>query len=145
MTTEGPVVSAPLAELPVTQAKKSLVDIESGAIVQEEQLNFDPTALIEKYLAERDKRLARNQGVEQYVLLDGKLSHYLRDPWVEPGFERDPIEEEVDVVIIGGGYSAQVVAVRLMEAGVNKFRIIEKAGDFGGTWYVSMPITRAFM
>jgi hypothetical protein len=60
----------------------------------------------------------------------------LKDPWVEPGFERDPIEEEVDVVIVGGGYGAQVVAVRLIEAGVDKFRIIEKAGDFGGTWCV---------
>lgn len=40
----------------------------------------------------------------------------------------------MDVVIVGGGYGAQVVAVRLIEAGVNNFRIIEKAGDFGGTW-----------
>ena len=81
------------------------------------------------------RRLARNEGIEQYTLLDGDhLSHYLEDPWVEPGFTRDPIEEETEVVIIGGGYGAQVCAVRLIEAGVNDFRIIEKAGDFGGTW-----------
>lgn len=136
MTTKGPIAPAPVAEVPIPQSEKTVVDIKTGEIAQEETLPFNPAALKEKYLAERDKRLARNQGVEQYLSLDGKLSHFLKDPWVEPGFQRDPIEEEVDVVIIGGGYGAQVVAVRLIEAGVNNFRIIEKAGDFGGTWYV---------
>jgi hypothetical protein len=136
MTTQGPIVPASAAEVPVPQADKSIVDIRTGEIANEEPLPFDPVAIKERYNAERDKRLARNQGVEQYLLLDGKLSHFLKDPWVEPGFEREPIEEEVDVVIVGGGYGAQVVAVRLIEAGINNFRIIEKAGDFGGTWYV---------
>lgn len=62
------------------------------------------------------------------------LSHYLIDPWVEPGFTRDPVEQTAQVVIIGGGYGAQLVAVRLIEAGVKDIKIIEKAGDFGGTW-----------
>jgi hypothetical protein len=136
MATEGPFAPAPVAEVLIPQTEKSPVDIKTGEIAQEEPLPFDPAALKEKYIAERDKRLARNQGVEQYLVLDGSLAHYLKDPWVEPGFERDPIEEEVDVVIVGGGYGAQVVAVRLLEAGVKNFRIIEKAGDFGGTWYV---------
>ncbi|KAF1918054.1 hypothetical protein BDU57DRAFT_446546 [Ampelomyces quisqualis] len=135
MATEGAIASAAVAEVPIPQFDKTVVDSKTGEIAQEQTLSFDPAALKEKYLAERDKRLARNQGVEQYLSLDGKLSHFLEDPWVEPGFERAPIEEEVDVVIIGGGYGAQVVAVRLIEAGVNNFRIIEKAGDFGGTWY----------
>jgi hypothetical protein len=134
MATKDPIVPAPVAEVPVPQSEKSVVDIKTGEIAQEEPLPFDPAALKEKYLAERDKRLARNQGVEQYQVLDGKLSHFLKDPWVEPGFEREPIEEEVDVVIVGGGYGAQVVAVRLIEAGINSFKIVEKAGDFGGTW-----------
>lgn len=137
MATAGPVPPAPVAELPTPQfgSEKSPVDIRVGTIAQKEPLGFDPAALKSKYLEERDKRLARNQGVEQYVLLDGPLSHHLRDPWVEPGFKRDPVEEEVEVVIVGGGYGAQVVAVRLIEVGVNSFRIVEKAGDFGGTWY----------
>ncbi|EAT90979.2 hypothetical protein SNOG_01330 [Parastagonospora nodorum SN15] len=135
MAAKGPVAPAPVAEVPIPQTQKTVVDIKTGELAQEETLPFDPAALKEKYLAERDRRLARNQGVEQYLSLDGKLSHFLKDPWVDPGFERDPIEEEVDVVIVGGGYGAQVVAVRLIEAGVNNFRIIEKAGDFGGTWY----------
>lgn len=130
---------AALAEVPVPDLDKQEVDIKVEEKIEEKieetPLPFDPVKLKEKYLAERDKRLAKGQGVEQYIVLDGHLSHYLQDPWVEHGFTRDPIEEEVDVVIIGGGYGAQVVAVRLLEAGVTNFRIVEKAGDFGGTWY----------
>lgn len=122
-------------EIPVPDVPKQQVDVKVKEKVEEQApLPFDPVALKEKYLAERDKRLARGQGVEQYIVLDGPLSHYLKDPWVEPGFQRDPVEEETDVVIVGGGYGAQVVAVRLLEAGVKNFRILEKAGDFGGTW-----------
>lgn len=136
MATAGPISAAPIAEVPIPEsdAPKSTVDIKTGVLAQEDDLSFDPAALQAKYLEERDRRLARSEGVEQYTLLDGHLSHYLEDPWVEPGFTRDPIEEETEVVIIGGGYGAQVCAVRLIEAGVNDFRIIEKAGDFGGTW-----------
>ena len=136
MATVKIVAPAPIAEVPIPLADKAATDAKVEEIAEEVPLPFDPVALKEKYLAERDRRLARNEGVEQYTLLDGKLSHYLRDPWVEPGFTRDPVEEETDVVIVGGGYGAQVVAVRLIKAGVKNFRIIEKAGDFGGTWYV---------
>lgn len=136
MATAKIIAPAPIAEVPVPIADKPTVDAKVDEIAHQKPLPFDPAALKEKYLAERDRRLARNAGTEQYTLLDGKLSHYLKDPWVEPGFTRDPIEEETDVVIVGGGYGAQIVAVRLIESGVKNIRIIEKAGDFGGTWYV---------
>lgn len=93
---------------------------------------FDPVALKERYLAERDKRLQHGGGINQYQLIeeDNQFSGYLKDPWCKP-FTRDPVIEVDDVVIIGGGYGAQLVAVRLMEAGVQNIRLIEKAGDFG--------------
>ena len=93
---------------------------------------------VEKYLAERDKRLKQSvSGIDQYRLVeeDGIFKNYLKDPWVEPGFTREPVKEVVDVVIVGGGYGAQLVAVKLIEAGITNVRLIEKAGDFGGTWY----------
>ena len=136
MATVNTIAPAPIAEVPIPLTYRSVVDVKTEDLAEEEPLSFDPKALKEKYLAERDRRLARNEGVEQYTLLDGGLAHYLKDPWVEPGFTREPVQEETDVVVVGGGYGAQVVAVRLIEAGVKKFRIIEKAGDFGGTWYV---------
>lgn len=103
MATAKIVAPAPLTEVSVPLTDKSSVAIRTQEIAQEETLPFDPVALKEKYLAERDKRLAREEGVEQYTLLDGKLTRYLKDPWVEPGFTRDPVEEETDVVIVGGG------------------------------------------
>jgi len=105
-------------------------------VVQPQTLSFDPEKLKHKYDEERDKRLKYGRGVEQYVAVEGVFEHYLQDPWVKPGFTRDPIEEEVDVVVIGGGYGAQLVAARLIENGIKNIRLIEKAGDFGGTWSV---------
>jgi cyclohexanone monooxygenase len=97
-------------------------------------LGFDPKALREKYRAERDKRL-RSDGNEQYVKIDGQFARYLDDPYVEPGFSRAPLTDEVDVAIIGGGFGGLLAGARLREAGVKDIRVIEKGGDFGGTWY----------
>ncbi|MEE2674646.1 MAG: NAD(P)/FAD-dependent oxidoreductase [Myxococcota bacterium] len=97
-------------------------------------LAFDPDALREKYRAERDKRV-RADGNEQFIEVTGDFSHYVDDPYIEPGFERDPLSDEVDVVVIGGGFGGLLAGTRLREAGVPDIRIIEKGGDFGGTWY----------
>ena len=83
--------------------------------------------------AERDKRL-RPDGPEQYVEPTGRFAHYLDDPYVEPE-PREPLFDEVDVVFIGGGFAGLVSGARLKQAGVDDVRIIEKGGDFGGTWY----------
>jgi hypothetical protein len=97
-----------------------------------EGLDFDPVKLREKYLAERDKRL-QNGGINQYRLVEDSLASYLKDPYCEP-FEREPVDLDLEVAIVGGGYGAQLVAVRLLEAGITNFKLIEKGGDFGGTW-----------
>lgn len=101
---------------------------------QEVDLGFDPDALRAKYRTERDKRL-RDDGNEQYLQVTGKFAHFVGDPYVEPGFSREPLTDDVDVVIIGGGFGGLLAAARLREAGVTDLRIIEKGGDFGGTWY----------
>jgi cyclohexanone monooxygenase len=97
-------------------------------------LGFDPEALRAKYRAERDKRL-RQDANEQYVEIRGDFAHYLEDPYVKPGFTREPLTDEVEVVVIGGGFGGLLAGARLREAGVKDIRIIEKGGDFGGTWY----------
>jgi cation diffusion facilitator CzcD-associated flavoprotein CzcO len=97
-------------------------------------LDFDPAALREKYRQERDKRL-RADGNEQYVEVKGDFRHYIDDPYVEPGFTRAPLSDSVDVLVIGGGFGGLLAAARLREAGVERIRIVEKGGDFGGTWY----------
>ena len=98
-------------------------------------LGFDPDALRVRYREERDKRL-RTDGDEQYVEITETFAHYADvDPYVEPGFEREPLATEIDVAIIGGGFSGMLAAVRLRERGITDVRIIESGGDFGGTWY----------
>ncbi|HTQ59866.1 MAG TPA: NAD(P)/FAD-dependent oxidoreductase [Candidatus Solibacter sp.] len=42
---------------------------------------------------------------------------------------------EVDTLIIGGGFSGLCMAIKLREAGMNSFLLIEKSDDIGGTWY----------
>jgi cyclohexanone monooxygenase len=97
-------------------------------------LGFDPDALREKYRAERDKRL-RTEGNDQYVEVTGKFAHFVDDPYVEPGFTREPLTDEVDVVVIGGGFGGLLAGARFRQAGIDDIRIIEAGGDFGGTWY----------
>ena len=96
-------------------------------------LQFDPDSLRQKYKEERDKRI-REDGNEQYVEIKGEFSRYLEDPYCEP-IDRAPLGDEVDVVIIGGGFGGLLAGARLREAGEQDIRIIEKGGDFGGTWY----------
>src|ERR1035437_6509409 len=98
------------------------------------ELGFDPDALRAKYHEERDKRL-RPDGNEQYVEVKGDFSRYVDDPYVVSGFTRAPLTDAVDVLIIGGGFGGLLAGARLREAGVQDIRIIEKGGDFGGTWY----------
>lgn len=106
---------------------------ENGKTAQAPDLGFDPVALKAKYRAERDKRL-RTDANEQYVEIAGQFAHYLEDPYVAP-IDRDPLSDEVDVVVVGGGFGGLLAGARLREAGVERIRMIEKGGDFGGTWY----------
>jgi cyclohexanone monooxygenase len=99
-----------------------------------EDLGFDPEALRAKYRHERDKRL-RADGNAQYVEIAGDFARYLDDPYVTPGFTRPALTEEVEVVVVGGGFGGLLAGARLKEAGLTDIRIIEKGGDFGGTWY----------
>ena len=48
---------------------------------------------------------------------------------------RDPIAEDADVVILGGGFAGLLAGAYLKKAGVEGVRVIEMAGDFGGVWY----------
>ncbi|MEX0783498.1 MAG: NAD(P)/FAD-dependent oxidoreductase [Dehalococcoidia bacterium] len=96
-------------------------------------LGFDPDALREKYRQERERRL-RSDGNEQYREVVGDFTRFVDDPYTTPD-SREPLFDDVDVVIIGGGFGGLLAGARLCQAGIQKVRIIEKGGDFGGTWY----------
>ena len=95
---------------------------------------IDVAAVNEKYRIEREKRL-RKEGQKQYVQPVGQFSDtYEGDPHmpVEP---RDSIVEDLDVAVMGAGWSGLTTAVHLRKAGITSFRNIDHAGDFGGVWY----------
>ena len=94
---------------------------------------FDREALKAKYRAERDKRL-RADGNDQYIRVAGVFAGYLDDPYT-PFQPREPKTDHVEFAFIGGGFAGLVAGARLVEAGITDVRIIEKGGDFGGTWY----------
>ena len=98
-----------------------------------EKLGFDPAKLRAKYRSERDKRL-RQDGNAQYQEVADEFASYTDDPYTE-WVERDPLNDEVQVAIIGGGFGGLLMGGRLREAGFDDIRVIEQAGDFGGTWY----------
>ena len=111
-----------------------MTETKSSGVPTPEQLGFDPAALRQRYAAEREKRL-RTDGNSQYREVVGELSRFEQDHYVKPGFTRAALTEELEAVIIGGGFGGLLAAARLQEVGLTEIRIIEKGGDFGGTWY----------
>ncbi len=95
--------------------------------------DFDADALREKYRMERDKRM-RTDGNAQYVEVAGQFADYLHDPYTDT-VERPSLVDDVTVAVVGGGFAGLITGARLRQAGIDDFRIIEKGGDFGGTWY----------
>ena len=105
-----------------------------GIAFDEKSLGFNPEELRGKYRAERDKRI-RTDGNNQYKETAGDFSKYVDDPYADKEFNRVPLTDHSDVVIIGGGFGGLVSGARFREIGTEKIRIIEKGSDFGGTWY----------
>src|SRR5690348_16959753 len=95
---------------------------------------YDPDAVRAKYLAERDKRLVPGRAAIRDLSQDERFSSYLADPHT-PMVERAPLTDEVDVVILGGGMAGILAGAELRTAGIERIRVIDKAGGMGGTWY----------
>jgi len=94
-------------------------------------LDFDTGALRAKYRHERDIRLRPN-GQDQYRPAGAA---FVADPFVEPGFARAAIAETREVLVVGAGFSGLLMSAHLHKQGVSDVRIVDKAADFGGTWY----------
>jgi cyclohexanone monooxygenase len=95
---------------------------------------IDHAALRAKYLSERDKRL-RAEGQKQYLATEGGFEEFYEGDPYTPVVPRPPVDEDIDVAILGGGFAGLIAGTQVKQAGVASFRIIELAGDFGGVWY----------
>jgi cation diffusion facilitator CzcD-associated flavoprotein CzcO len=98
---------------------------------RDETLTIDLEAVREKYRQERDKRSVGRT----YQFARGDFSRYARDPYTERQ-EREPLTDEVDVAVVGAGIGGLLTGAYLrMETGLERIRLIDEAGDVGGTWY----------
>lgn len=88
----------------------------------------------EKCVKESDKRI-NPQGILQYTATTNEYAHFRDDPNGDAEFCREPLTDEVEVVIIGGGFAGLQAAAHLRRLGVEDIRIIDAGSDFGGTWY----------
>jgi cation diffusion facilitator CzcD-associated flavoprotein CzcO len=95
---------------------------------------YDPDAVRAKYLAERDRRLVPGRTDIHDLRDDERFARYREDPFT-PLVARDPVDDEVDVVIVGGGIAGILAGANLRKAGIERIRIIDQAGGIGGTWY----------
>ena len=75
-------------------------------------IEVDVEALAKKYADERAKRI-RTDASNQYAELKGKFADFAKDPHADPSFKRDPIVEDCDVLIIGGGLAGMRAAQQI--------------------------------
>ncbi|MFV8819002.1 flavin-containing monooxygenase [Haliea sp. E17] len=95
---------------------------------------IDIPSIRAKYREERQKRI-RPEGQRQYVRPSGDASQeFAADPHL-PIEAREPISEDIDVIVLGGGFGGLLASYYLTKQGVTNFRNIDSAGDFGGVWY----------
>jgi cyclohexanone monooxygenase len=97
-----------------------------------DQSPADLGVLRERYRAERDRRLGASD--RRYQDVADVPAAFTADPY-NAASPRSPLDDEVDAVVVGGGFGGLLAAARLKEAGVKRVRIIEAGGDVGGTWY----------
>ena len=87
------------------------------AKVQKNQQYYDQ--IKEKFAVERDLRLGyRPQGTDQYTSdFSGARQKYGVDPYASGANAREAINDSVEVLFIGGGFSALLTSARLREEG----------------------------
>ncbi len=96
-------------------------------------MSLDHDALRARYRQERDKRI-RPDANDQYRQPTGRFAGLLGDPYTA-AVERPPMTADVEVAVIGAGFSGLTTGARLRQAGITDVRLIDGAGDVGGAWY----------
>lgn len=105
-----------------------------GRVLEDHDVGLDIEGLRARYAFERERRINPRQNA-QYVEVAGDFSRYIDDPYVDKPLLREARQMETEVVVVGGGFGGLLAAATLKKAGIDDTLIIEKAGDFGGTWY----------
>jgi cyclohexanone monooxygenase len=105
------------------EALKTLPDLPPGATFNaEEQAKY------------REFKEAR-RGAADYMPLEGEFAKYLADVYSAPPVEREALNDECEILVVGAGFAGLLLWHKLREAGFTDVRFCEKGGDVGGTWY----------
>lgn len=96
-------------------------------------IDFDPEHLRERSAVDKQKRIRPDQ-LAQFQGLSDVLEVDDSDPFSEP-IHREPVTEELDTLVLGGGFGGTTAGAYLAQNEVSNSRIVEYGGDFGGTWY----------
>ena len=110
------------------------------AVVADERLTVFPDAPpgahfdAEEQAKYRQFKEAR-RGAADYMAMEGEFAKYLADVYSAPPIEREALDDECDVLVIGAGFAGLLLWHKLREAGFDDVRFCEKGGDVGGTWY----------
>lgn len=95
--------------------------------------SYEPDAVAARYRAERDRRLVDGRASIR-DLDDPAAARFREDPFT-PRAEREQMSDDVDAVVIGGGMAGVLAGSNLRKAGLDRIRVMDQAGGFGGTWY----------
>ena len=77
----------------------------------------------------------RPEGATQYLELKDDFAEFAEVDPHTPVTPRTPINEDVEVAVLGGGIAGLLAGAYLKKAGVDDVHVIEMGGDFGGVWY----------
>ena len=84
-----------------------------------------------KYKAFKEAR----RGAADYVSLEGEFSEYIRDVYSGTPVDRDSLDDECEILVVGAGFAGLLLWYKLRAAGFRDVRFCERGGDVGGTWY----------
>src|ERR1700733_15483240 len=93
--------------------------------------DIDIDTLRKQYRQEGDKRL-RPEGSKQYLELKDDFAEFSEVDPHTPVTARTPIDEDIDVAVLGGGITGLLAGAYLKKADVDDVHVIEMGGDFGG-------------
>ena len=111
---------------PIKTAQRDTPAATIGALEEPGRPQDFYEGIKQRFAGERDLRLRyRPEGTGQFISdLTGALAAYEVDPHLAAPPDRAPIEDTVEVLFIGGGFSALLTAARLRERGVQSIRPI---------------------
>ena len=75
------------------------------------------------------------RGAADYMSMDGEFSRYLEDVYSEDPVERESLDDDCEILVIGAGFAGLLLWHKLQKEGFTNVRFCEKGGDVGGTWY----------